>query len=291
MRIIRYPGSKAKLVKKILDFFPVTETPLLPLWSQSQPIVYCEPFLGSGAMALQVLPLLSRRCTAILSDVDVGLYGMWRAIKDDPNRLRGMIAGFIPSVSAYEEFKRRDATRYAGQDYVVAGFEKLALHQLSFSGLGARSGGPLGGFKQESDTTSVECRWRADTLIRSVVEINHVLAGRDLCLLNEDFEDVIDRASTLAAKGCQVVMYLDPPYYAQGKNLYKHWFDDADHRRLARLLKKSRFHWILSYDEHPFIRELYDGFDVSEIHVKYTTAMKSEGVRPKNREIVICSST
>jgi len=38
------------------------------------------------------------------------------------------------------------------------GFKKLAIHQISYSGLGTKSGGPLGGKSQES-IYKIDCRW------------------------------------------------------------------------------------------------------------------------------------
>jgi DNA adenine methylase len=52
-------------------------------------------------------------------------------------------------------------------------------------------------------------------------------------------------------------VYVDPPYYAQGKNLYRHSYTDADHVALAAFLRGQGYPWLLSYDNHPRIRELY----------------------------------
>ena len=44
---------------------------------------------------------------------------------------------------------------------VDIGFKKLAIHQISYSGLGTMSGGPLGGAGQKSQY-KIDCRWSPD---------------------------------------------------------------------------------------------------------------------------------
>ena len=53
------------------------------------------------------------------------------------------------------------------------------------------------------------------------------------------------------------VLYLDPPYVAAGTELYSLDFTLRDHERLRDALTDSRATWLLSYDDHPLIRELY----------------------------------
>ncbi len=59
------------------------------------------------------------------------------------------------------------------------------------------------------------------------------------------------------------LMYLDPPYMI-GSKLYGYKGDmhtDFDHAELARILQ-SKSNWILSYNDCPEVRELYEGYDI-----------------------------
>jgi len=83
----------------------------------------------------------------------------------------------------------------------------------------------------------------------------HRLAGT-VILENKDFQDLIkhyDREDTF--------FYLDPPYYMAEK-LYAVAFPRADHQRLFDVLthKDRKGKWLLSYNDEPFIRELYAGY-------------------------------
>lgn len=79
---------------------------------------------------------------------------------------------------------------------------------------------------------------------------------RNVTILNRDAFDLLDRIED--ADG--VVIYLDPPYVEKGAE-YVHDLDAEDHRRLrdaAARFRRTRV--VISYYEHPLLRELYDGW-------------------------------
>ena len=55
-----------------------------------------------------------------------------------------------------------------------------------------------------------------------------------------------------------IFAYLDPPYPVNDV-LYGRSDHDMDHSRLAGILRE-RDNWILSYNDHPLVHSLYDGF-------------------------------
>lgn len=63
--------------------------------------------------------------------------------------------------------------------------------------------------------------------------------------------------------------FIDPPYYKQGSRLYQHSFNDKDHVHLSDQLRDINYHhknlWMLAYDNHPRILELYDWATI-EVH-------------------------
>jgi site-specific DNA-adenine methylase len=74
---------------------------------------------------------------------------------------------------------------------------------------------------------------------------------------NVDFEAMINDQSP-------ALLYLDPPYFKYGGDLYRHNFSDADHKRLAGALRKTRNPWVLSYDDCDEARKLYSWAAISE---------------------------
>ena len=76
---------------------------------------------------------------------------------------------------------------------------------------------------------------------------------------NRDFDKIIqsyDKENTL--------FYLDPPYYKTERH-YQVGFKTEDHKRLSEALRNIRGKFILSYNDCPEIRELYQGYEIIEV--------------------------
>lgn len=274
--MIRYPGSKEKIVRQIKATFP--DALRIGGLFQQPHLEYREPFFGAGAIGFAILRNLASTSTIWLNDRDYGLRCFWGAVYDVPEELIARIRTFSPSVKAFLQFKSEDLR--CDLDVVEIGFRKLALHQMSFSGLGAKAGGPIGGLEQSSQY-NVECRWNPSRLCRHICARHSELRRfAEVRITAYDFGDVIKGAPASA------FIYADPPYVAKGPELYKHSMGDADHRRLAALLYASRAPWVLSYDDHPLVHELYGWAHIDRVSLTYTTA-RAQGLRRKNAEVVI----
>jgi DNA adenine methylase len=98
--------------------------------------------------------------------------------------------------------------------------------------------------------------------------------------LHEGICTNIDFSEMIKDKSCNALIYLDPPYYIKGDDLYQHSFTVDDHKRLADCLKKTSHKWVLSYDNSEEIKKLYDWAVIEEINeVKYSikkSRLKSE---------------
>lgn len=276
--LIRYPGSKAKLAMKLVRLIP--HECWGPLFSQHR-WEYREPFFGAGAVGFRVLTTIDKRCPVWLNDIDTGIVALWRAILNEPDRLRRLVATFTPSVDLFFDYKEQDGNGHI--DDADVGFRKLALHRMSVSGFGAMAGGPIGGKTQKTSGYTVDCRWNAETIRKRITRINRLFkAFASLRITRGDF------AVAMSADDTPCFYYLDPPYYAKGSQLYVHAMSDDCHKRLAEILKQESRPWLLSYDDAPIIRELYGWAKFTELEVTYTNAtwIKKQK-RPKNREVAI----
>lgn len=277
--LLRYPGSKDKLWRYIKRRLP--DNIQFPLVASIDPCEYREPFVGSGAIALRILSDLSPRSRVWLNDKDYWLVCLWNAIRDTPNELIEEIRSFTPSPESFQKFKEDDGNTKT--DIVIAGFRKLAIHQMSFSGFGWKAGSVIGGRNQTNPLYTVSCRWSPIHLAEKIRKSHKLLNRfRSLRITSKDFADVMDNAPHSA------FCYLDPPYVEKGPILYKHGMPSHDmHHRLAETVLKSRANWLLSYDDHPLVREMYSGCDIEEISVTYSNATCVTSVRPKNHEMLI----
>lgn len=277
MALIRYPGSKEKLAKKIISHFPWEMS--FPLWMDRNHWEYREPFFGAGAIGLKILAMLPPSCTAWINDKDYALICLWQVVLNDIDNLIEKIGGCEPTVDKFYKYREEDGKK--DLDPLELGFRKLVLHQTSFSGLGYKSGGPLGGRNQNNPFYTVGCRWSKANLIHNAVESHKILRGvANLKITCKDFEELIDNRSG-------VFLYLDPPYIEKGEDLYKYNMSHDDHVRLCRLLQSTPNNWVLSYDDHPIIRKLYSSWTkIHELETTYSAAEK-RGRRPKNKEVLI----
>jgi DNA adenine methylase len=70
----------------------------------------------------------------------------------------------------------------------------------------------------------------------------------------------------------KTLIYLDPPYYEQGRELYYDFYKPDDHAALARFVAqkmKTKF-WMVSYDNVAPIKKLYSRFRSIVYNVGYT---------------------
>ncbi len=97
---------------------------------------------------------------------------------------------------------------------------------------------------------------------------------------NQDFEALIkhyDRPDTF--------FYADPPYFST-EDMYAVDFGQSDHVRLRDTLKGIRGRFLLSYNDCPEIRELYDGFSIFDFSRPHSMAQRYEAGK-EFRELLI----
>jgi|ERR1700733_9166378 len=85
------------------------------------------------------------------------------------------------------------------------------------------------------------------------------------CLPYSEVLNRFDRQATL--------FYLDPPYY--DRTLYRFNFTDDDFVKLAERLRRLHGKFVLSLNDVPRVRELFQEFTLREIELHYTSQMKA----------------
>jgi len=211
-----------------------------------------EPFAGTASVTFY---LLRNKMVDYyhINDVDQGVTSLWQTVKDNPEALIDAVMSYSPNVSDFYDFKSDPGARLFDM-----AFRKLVLHQVSFSGLGAMAGGPLGG-RAQAGKYNVDCRWSPLKLAKGIEACSTLLNSSDGVVTSGGWEGVVD--SAVKAKG---FLYLDPPYYVKGRELYVS--GELDHGALATALMSAE-DFVLSYDDAPEVRELYDWAAVSRIDV------------------------
>lgn len=252
MGFFRYPGGKSKLAKQILpkihNGFHVG----------SGCRGYREPFFGGGSIGLKVAE--HDLSSLWINDYDFGIYSIWYSVINRYKELKSLINSFSPSVDQFyvikEKLSSSDTILNWKDDVLLYGFYKIVIHQLSYSGLGTKSGGPLGG-KDQKSKYDISCRWSPKHMCKKIDDYNSILSSKHVKVTCCDFSELLmDTDGSL--------IYLDPPYYKKGNELYQFSFSQEDHVRLSKLLLNIKTPWILSYDDCPEIEDMYSGKAIVE---------------------------
>jgi len=299
MICFRYPGGKTKIkndiVGRIKRYYEENEC-----YDVCQ---YVEPFFGAGAIGLNFIASTPIK-NVLISDADPAISAFWDSVILSPDSLCQMVEKFKPSTEAFFKFKElltseemyRLKFLSSTKETLEAGFAKLALHQISYSGLGTMAGGPLGGVKQDSKY-KVDCRWNPNNIKKKIRKAHQILSSVVLYsggCMEGDFSYAIDlqkEKREWEESGAKVTyeveepvfrfFYLDPPYYEKGGELYQYSFKKEDHEYLMRMLKKTKHPWLLSYDSCKEIKKLYDWASIIELDLTYTINAKNKGREKK----------
>ncbi|WP_460801514.1 DNA adenine methylase [Microbacterium sp. GXF6406] len=245
MGIIRYPGGKDRHLRFLRPLVHERAT-------RSGAI--CEPFAGMAAVTLDVLKhgLVEHYW---INDFDPSVAAFWTTVRDEPEALILAIGNYTPTVDDFYEFKSDPGT-----GTFERAFRKVVIQQVSYSGLGAKAGGPLGGRDQKSAYT-VDCRWRPERLAKGIRTASALLNSVPGVISSDSFEDMLPPALDVGD-----TVYLDPPYVAAGPDLYVH--GSINHEALASILRESANEdWVLSYDFAPEVQSMYSWADVEPVSV------------------------
>ena len=100
---------------------------------------------------------------------------------------------------------------------------------------------------------------------------------------NKSFTDILtryDKEGTL--------FYCDPPYYKAEKvyHMGDYVFDKEQHILLRDSLKSIKGHFVLSYNDDEFIKNLYEGFDIQEVERSSNLSLNN-GKKGMYKELII----
>lgn len=253
---LRYPGGKTQLTKFVEHTIEL---------NQIRHPIYCEGFSGGAGVAMALL-LDEKVDKIILNDFDIAIYSFWKAILDETENFINFIKDIDITIDTWYKEKQiydnlKDSTEY---DFYL-GAATFFLNRTNRAGI--ITGGPIGGFKQDS-RYSIDCRFNKDDLIKKIREIS--LERERIELYNLDAVDLIN---TILVEQSQnsLFVYFDPPYYKQGKNLYKNAFNDEKHVDLSNAIcAMNNYHWIATYDNNPRIENIYHDMDIRHYSLQYS---------------------
>ncbi|MBP5540095.1 MAG: DNA adenine methylase [Bacteroidales bacterium] len=235
---LRYPGGKAcifKFMTKLLEENDLVGTD------------YAEPYAGGAGLALKLM-MEEYVGDIYINDLDPSIYAFWNVILTRPEDFCKWIEKVPVTVEQWLYYKQIQS------DYKTADSFELAkstffLNRTNVSGV--ITGGIIGGLKQEGKY-KIDVRFNKQDLINRIQSISNF--SKRIHLYNMDGVDFVKELERMKRS---IFIYLDPPYYKKGSDLYMNAFHDDDHQLLASKVKKLNKKWIISYDNQDFIIQLY----------------------------------
>lgn len=256
---LRYPGGKGKLARFVTEVIRLNGL---------QDGMYVEPYAGGAAVAFELLLTGAVRRIAI-NDLNLPIFAFWRAVLDDTQALIRLIRDTDVTMETRDRAKRVfTESQQADLDLAFATF---FLNRTNRSGI--LNGGPIGGVKQEG-TWKLDARYNKDDLIERILKISRM--RKRITVTNMDAVIFLDQMSP--SWPLKTLVYLDPPYYDKGRDLYYNFYRHDDHANVAYATHKLRnVRWLVSYDDVDAIHALYGDTSCLRYTIGYSARERSRG--------------
>lgn len=248
--IVPWIGGKRRLAKILIPQFP-------------EHTCYCEPFAGAAALFFLKEPSRAE----VINDINGELINLYRVIQHHLEEFCRQFKWALVSRQIYQWAKLTPAE-------IQTDIQRAArFYYLQRLGFGGKVKGRVFGTSATSppklNLLRIEEDLSAAHLRLSRVTIEHL--DWQACLSK------YDRPETFS--------YLDPPYWqTEG---YGVEFPFEQYEAMAEQMRTLRGKALLSINDHPDIRRVFDGFAMQTVDVDYTVGGAGKGTG--RRELIIRS--
>jgi DNA adenine methylase len=256
---LRYPGGKSKSIDSI--------SKLIPDFKE-----FREPFVGGGSVFIYLKQKFPSR-TFWINDIYQNLYHFWNECKENPNKLIESILEFRSTYSNGKELHRFLLNNIDSFDNIKKAAAFFIFNRITFSGTTESGGFSIAAFHKRFTESS----------IGRVKALSEILVNTKIS--NLDYEEVV------LAKGNDVFLFLDPPYYSATKsalygkngNLHKMF----DHERFANVMKNTKHKWLITYDDSDYIKDLFSFANIKTWDLTYGMRNVTKQSNQKVKELFI----
>jgi len=237
---LRYPGGKSKispLVKEVIYRNNLFDGE------------YFEVYAGGASIAIDLL-LNEFVRRVYINDIDLNIYSFWKSIAEETDQFCDLIRVIPLSVQEWETQRKRlfeDKTATTFQ----RGFATFYLNRTNISGI--LRGGLIGG-RLQTGSWKMDARFNRAALIDRIQRISRyknriAVENLDALVFLEKYKQRYTSRS---------LIFLDPPYYVKGKDLYLNHYSDSDHIAIKTYLSTLEdAKWLLTYDSVDRILDIY----------------------------------
>ncbi|CAI3960866.1 DNA-adenine methylase (Dam) (PDB:4GOL), partial [Commensalibacter communis] len=225
---LRYPGGKACLYNMLV--------PILHHNNLNEH--YAEPYAGGCGLALSLL--IRKNASHIhINDLDITIWAFWHCIL---NQTEEFIQKIVKTPITLEQWhiQRAIHKQQNTNNLLDLGFSTFFLNRTNRSGI-IKWAGPIGGLKQEGKY-KLDCRFNKEALIKRIQTIHSFKS--QITLTNMDAIDFINHCNTSLPSNS--LLFIDPPYYNKGAELYTNFYKKTDHQNLSKIIQNIHCPWLIT---------------------------------------------
>lgn len=239
---------------------------------------YLEPFCGSGAVIIGK----PKHANEYVNDINPWVINYYRCFQQDPGRLWTWIQTIWKGMCK-EKFLRvrkhiRDSSGFLSHEQ---GFPAAAAYYV----LTKTAMNGVVRVNKSGENNSTYC---GTTHGRGFFDAEWFAAVhdriKDVDFMRGDYRDFFE--SVPIKNPDKTFCYVDSPYAVPFTHYFQGGWGRQDHIELAKVMRKSDFYWMVSYNDHPLIRRLYKGFNIMEISTFWCVSSTPAG-RGEKQELLI----
>lgn len=259
---LRYPGGKARFAPFIAEVMRANGL---------DGGHYLEPFAGGAGVALELL-FDGHASHVHINDLDPAVHAFWSAATSDPEGMLRLLRDTPITMDEWHRMRQVMLSQDSSLSITERGFATLFVNRTNRSGI--LKGGVIGG-KAQTGTYKLDARFNKDMIAARLDRIAQ--HAQNITVHREDAYSLLSRTSELLPD--RSLIYLDPPYYVKGRDLYRNFYKHDDHMQIAQLLQSPGFmrQWVVSYDSAPEICEMYSGSEALKYGLHYTAQARYVG--------------
>lgn len=256
---LRYPGGKGNLANfmKLI----ISENDLLDGH-------YVELYAGGAGIAWKLL--FEEYVQKVhINDLNRPLMAFWNSVLQETDELCRLIADTPVNVDEWQK-QRSIQANPDNHSQLEVGFSTFFLNRTNRSGI--LNGGIIGG-KNQTGEWKIDARYNKEGLINRIQQIARYSSR--ISLYNLDAAVFIKKI--LPKLPQKTLVYLDPPYFNKGQELYENHYTESDHKKISELVSSIEQPWLVSYDGCQEIKDLYKDYASIDYFINYSAQARYAG--------------
>lgn len=207
---------------------------------------YVEPFVGMGGVFFR---RPSRPKLEVINDISADVVNLFRILQRHYQQFLDQLRFQTYSRAEFERLKATDPELLTDLERAA---RFLYVQVTSFGGMGSQFG-----------VDYARPRWNLTRIVPLLEDVHDRLSG--VLIERLPYAECIRRYDSRPG----TLFYCDPPYWGCTDDYGKGLFSEADFERLRDLSEGLQGRFILSPNDTPEVRELFDRFQLEEVQLNY----------------------